>query len=108
MLDYISKFVIGGLILVLATYFSKTKNIFFAGIVTTLPFMTLANLTLQMKYLSADEFQQAQKSGILGAIGLALFIICIYLFSAWMKPIYAIFLALAVYFLYFVIYKLFA
>jgi uncharacterized membrane protein (GlpM family) len=106
--EYIWKFFIGGLILVLATYFSKSKNIFLAGIITTLPIMTLANLMLQIKYLDAGEFQQAQKSGIFGALGLALFIFGCYLFTTWVKPVYAILLSLAIYFLYFVFYKYFA
>lgn len=107
MWDYVFKFVIGGAILVLATYFSKSKNLFFAGIITTLPLMTLANMTLQLKYLNPQEFQQAQKSGIYGAIGLTLFVAICYFLAPWVKPVYAVLIAILVYCIYFWICRLF-
>lgn len=108
MLDYVIKFLIGGAILVLATYFSKSKNLFFAGIITTLPLMTLANMTLQIKYMDSREFQLAQKSGIFGALGLALFIACCYLLAPWFKPMYAVLISIVIYCVYFLIYKQFS
>lgn len=104
-MDYFFKFLLGGTILVLASYFSKSKNLFLAGIITTLPIMTLVNMTLQVKLLNGSEFQQAQKNGIFGALGLALFILSCYLLSSWFKPVYAIAISIPVYFLYFWIYK---
>lgn len=74
MIDYLIKFILGGSIVVLATYFSKTKNIFLSGIITTLPIITLLNMMLQIKYLNTQEFHLAQKSDILGVIGLVLFV----------------------------------
>lgn len=52
MLDYVVKFILGGTIVVIATYFSKTKNIFLSGIITTLPIVTLLNMMLQIKYMN--------------------------------------------------------
>jgi uncharacterized membrane protein (GlpM family) len=103
--EYVSKFIIGGCILVLATYFSKSKNLFLSGVITTLPLMTLANMSLQMKFMDSGEFHLAQKSGIFGALGLALFVFCVFLLTNWMKPLYAILLSLLIYALYFTIYK---
>lgn len=106
MMDYIFKFIIGGMMLVLATYFSKSKNLFLAGVITTIPIMTLANMTLQVKFLNGPEFQQAQKNGIFGALGLVIFILSCYVLSSWFKPMYAIFLSIPIYFIYIWIYKL--
>jgi uncharacterized membrane protein (GlpM family) len=108
MFDYLVKFLIGGMIVVLATYFSKTKNIFLSGIITTLPIVTLLNMMLQVKYLNTEEFHNAQKSGIVGAVGLALFIASCYVLTNWMKPVHAILLGMVVLFLYFFLYKLLA
>lgn len=105
MFEYISKFIIGGCILALATYFSKSKNLFLSGVITTLPLMTLANMMVQMKLMNSTEFQFAQKSGIWGSIGLVLFVFCVFLLSNWMKPLYAILLSLLIYVTYFVVYK---
>lgn len=108
MLDYVVKFVLGGTIVVMATYFSKTKNIFLSGIITTLPIVTLLNMMLQIKYMSSQEFHSAQKSGILGAIGLVLFIATCYVLTTWVKPIYAIGFAIVMLFLYFWMYRQFS
>jgi uncharacterized membrane protein (GlpM family) len=105
MMDYFFKFIIGGIMLVLASYFSKSKNLFLAGVITTLPIMTLANMTLQVKFLNGLEFQQAQRNGIFGALGLVLFILSCYVLSSWFKPMYAILLSIPIYFIYFLIYK---
>ncbi|MFP3388133.1 DUF3147 family protein [Brevibacillus sp. SIMBA_040] len=108
MLDYVVKFILGGTVVVIATYFSKTKNIFLSGIITTLPIVTLLNMMLQIKYMNSQEFHSAQKSGILGAIGLVLFISTCYVLTTWVKPIYAIAFALVTLFLYFGMYKQFS
>ncbi|MDF2680489.1 MAG: hypothetical protein K0R47_1679 [Brevibacillus sp.] len=105
MIDYLIKFILGGSIVVLATYFSKTKNIFLSGIITTLPIITLLNMMLQIKYLNTQEFHLAQKSGILGAIGLVLFVASCYVLTTWVKPTNAIFFAILILFLYFWMYK---
>jgi len=105
MLDYVIKFIVGGSIVVLATYLSKTKNIFLSGIITTLPIITLLNMTLQIKYMNDQEFHLAQKSGILGAVGLALFIASCYVLTVWVKPVFAILFAILILFLYFWMYK---
>lgn len=105
MLDYVIKFILGGSLVVLATYLSKSKNIFLSGIITTLPIITLLNMTLQIKYMNDQEFHLAQKSGILGAIGLVLFIASCYILTVWVKPLYAILFAILILFLYFWMYK---
>jgi uncharacterized membrane protein (GlpM family) len=97
MLEYVSKFILGGCILAFATYFSKSKNLFMSGLITVLPLMTLANMTLQMKFMSSKEFHTAQKSGIFGAFGLALFVFCVFLLTNWMKPSYAVLLSVFIY-----------
>ncbi|MED4581280.1 DUF3147 family protein [Brevibacillus choshinensis] len=105
MIDYLIKFIVGGSVVVLATYFSKTKNIFLSGIITTLPIITLLNMMLQIKYLNTQEFHLAQKSGILGAIGLVLFVSSCYVLTTWVKPTYAILFAILILLLYFWMYK---
>ncbi len=105
MIDYLIKFVIGGSIVVLATYFSKTKNIFLSGIITTLPIITLLNMMLQIKYMNTQEFHLAQKSGILGAFGLVLFVASCYVLTTWVRPVYAILFGILILFLYFWMYK---
>lgn len=105
MIDYVLKFLLGGAILVLTTYLSKSKHIFLSGIITTLPIITLVNMTLQIKYLNDQEFHLAQKSGILGAIGLVLFVSSCYVLTTWLKPAYSILLGIVILFLYFWIYR---
>ncbi|MED1949967.1 MULTISPECIES: GlpM family protein [Brevibacillus] len=105
MIDYVIKFLIGGCVLVFASYLSKTKNIFLSGIITTLPILTLLNMMLQIQYLNTQEFHLAQKSGILGAIGLVLFVASCYVLTTWLKPAYAILFAICILFLYFWMYK---
>ncbi|WP_379969787.1 hypothetical protein [Ectobacillus sp. sgz5001026] len=104
--EYVSKFIIGGCILALATYFSKSKNIFLSGVITILPIMTLANLILQTKFLNKNEFQSAQKAGIFGAFGAVLFLFSVFLLAYWMKPLYAILLAICIYIVYFLVGRL--
>jgi uncharacterized membrane protein (GlpM family) len=103
--EYISKFILGGCILALATYFSKSKNLFFSGVITTLPLMTLANMSLQLKNMTPQEFHLAQKSGIFGGIGLTLFVFCSFLLTNLMKPLHSVLIALAIYVVYFAVYK---
>lgn len=97
MLDYLFKFLVGGTILTLATYFGKSKNLFWAGIITTIPLMTIANMTLQIRLLDARDFREAQRSGIFGALGLCFFIGMVYLLTHWMKPPLALLLSIALY-----------
>lgn len=104
-IEYVSKFIIGGCILAIATYFSRSKSLFLSGIITTLPLMTLANMTLQMKFMNPKEFHVSQKSGIFGSIGLLLFIFSVFFMTNWIKPVYAVLLSLLVYITYFVLYK---
>jgi uncharacterized membrane protein (GlpM family) len=103
--EYVLKFIIGGCILALATYFSKSKNVFLSGVITLLPIMTLANMIMQMKFMNSKEFQSAQKNGIFGAFGLTLFVFSVFPMTNWMKPLYAILLSLVIYVIYFVAYK---
>jgi uncharacterized membrane protein (GlpM family) len=106
MIEYVSKFILGGCILALATYFSKSKNLFLSGVITVLQLMTLANMTLQMKFMDSKEFHSAQKSGIFGALGLALFVFCVFLLTNWIKPSYAVLLSVIIYATYLSIYKI--
>lgn len=105
MFEYITKFILGGCILALATYFSKSKHLFLSGIITVLPLMTIANMSLQMKFMSIKEFHQAQKSGFFGGIGLVLFVLCVFTATIWMKPVAAISLSLGIYVVYMIVYK---
>lgn len=97
MFDYLLKFLVGGTILALATYFGKSKDLFWAGIITTIPLMTIANMTLQMRLLDPSEFRAAQRSGIFGALGLFCFIGMVYLLTQWLKPPLALLLSVALY-----------
>lgn len=101
MLDYAFKFILGGTILVLATYFGKSKDLFLAGIITTIPLMTLANMVVQMKLLDPGEFRQAQTAGILGGLGLTLFVAAVYVLTRWFKPSLSVGLAVLIYVGYF-------
>jgi uncharacterized membrane protein (GlpM family) len=100
LVDYIIKFIIGGQCLVLASYFSQMKNFFWAGIITTLPIMTIANMLLQMSVLNQNEFHRTQKSGILGGFGLGLFVLVCFICTYWFKPITAMSLSILFYLIY--------
>ncbi|WP_139488404.1 DUF3147 family protein [Brevibacillus dissolubilis] len=103
--EYVSKFILGGCILALATYLSKSNNVFLSGVITTLPIMTLANMSLQMKYMDDQKFHLAQKSGIFGALGLVLFVGCVFLLTNWTRPLYAVLISLVIFVIYMALYK---
>jgi uncharacterized membrane protein (GlpM family) len=99
---------IGGAMLTLASYFAKTKNLVLAGIITTLPILTLTNMFFQTRILSQVEFHLATRNGIFGAFGLALFVTCVFINSSWLKPAHSILLAVVVELVYLAVVRLFA
>ncbi|WP_416825803.1 GlpM family protein [Ectobacillus polymachus] len=98
--DYVIKFVLGGTILVLATYLSKSKHLFLSGIITLLPIMTLMNMRLQMKFMDIKEFRITQKFAIFGALGAVILVFSVYILSNWIKPTQAAIISLMVYIMY--------
>ena len=94
---YVAQFLIGGSIMVLASYLSQSKHVYLSSIITLLPILTLLNLRLQIRHMTADTFHQIQANAIYGAIGMIILTSCIFVFSSYYKPANAVLLALAVY-----------
>lgn len=103
MAEYLFKFLLGGIIITLATYFSKSKNYFLSGIITLLPIMTLLNMRLQLTYMNVKEFRMTQLNAILGALGAVMLLLSIYVLTLWFKPFLAIALSLLIYIAYMII-----
>lgn len=79
-MSYIVQFMIGGLVMVSASLLSKSKYLFLSGVITLLPIMTLINISLRMKNMSALDFRIAQKNAIFGALGAVILIGGIYIY----------------------------
>ena len=99
-MSYIVQFMIGGLVMVLASLLSKSKYLFLSGVITLLPIMTLINISLQMKNMSSLDFRITQKNAIFGAFGAVILIGGIYVLSNWVKPLHAVLGAFTIYLLY--------
>lgn len=94
---YIAQFIIGGTVMVLASFLSQSKHLYLSSIITLLPIMTLLNLRLQIKNMTPETFHHIQANAIYGAIGMILFTVCIFVLSNYIKPSSAVLLALSIY-----------
>jgi uncharacterized membrane protein (GlpM family) len=95
--DYALKFIIGGIIFVLMSYFSQSKMLFLSGVITFIPVMTLINMSMQIKTMSVVEFRAAEFNGIFGAFGAVVLMAAVFLLTGWIRPIYAALIAVAFY-----------
>lgn len=100
--NYVIRFLIGGTIFVLMSYFSKSKILFLSGIITFIPIMTLINMGMQIKYMNVKEFRTTEFNGIFGALGAVVLISCVFLLTHWIKPVNAAFISVGVYLAYMV------
>ncbi|AMO85604.1 putative membrane protein required for alginate biosynthesis [Solibacillus isronensis B3W22] len=94
---YIIQFILGGTVMLLASWLSKSNLHFLSGIITLLPILTLLNMRLQMKNMTEDTFHIVQQNAIFGAVGMVLFTVLVFYLSGLWKPSYAILGALSVY-----------
>lgn len=106
-LDYVLKFILGGTIIVLATYFSRSRHLFLSGIITLLPIMTLINMRLQIKNMTLKDFRLTQRNAIFGAIGAVILLLSVFILTNWIKPIHAVLISLAIYLIYMLMCKYF-
>ncbi|MFX3619146.1 MAG: GlpM family protein [Sporolactobacillus sp.] len=100
--NYVIRFLIGGTIFVLMSYFSRSKILFLSGIITFIPIMTLINMGMQIKYMNVQEFRTTEFNGIFGALGAVVLIFCVFLLTHWIKPVNAAFISVGVYLAYMV------
>ena len=94
---YIIQFIIGGTVMLLASWLSRSNLHFLSGIITLLPILTLLNMRLQMKNMTDETFHLVQMNAIYGAIGMILFTGLVFYFSTNLKPGQAVLSALAIY-----------
>lgn len=99
-MGYVIQFIIGGSVMLLAALLSKSKYVFLSGVITLLPILTLLNLRLQVVNMSADTFHETQRNGIIGAIGMVILIVGIYILSGLYKPSTAVIIGLCIYVIY--------
>ncbi|MCH7322568.1 MULTISPECIES: GlpM family protein [Solibacillus] len=102
---YIIQFIIGGTVMLLASWLSRSNLHFLSGVITLLPILTLLNMRLQMKSMTAETFQLVQQNAIFGAIGMVLFTSLVFYFSSIWKPGQAVLSALGIYIVFMVIGK---
>ncbi|MCO7124366.1 GlpM family protein [Sporolactobacillus shoreicorticis] len=100
MWGYVIKFIIGGTIFVLMSYFSKSKILFLSGVITFIPLMTLINMGMQIKYMNVEEFRTTEFNGLFGAFGAVVLIFSVFLLTNWMKPVNAVILSVGIYVIY--------
>lgn len=94
---YVTQFIVGGTVMLLATWLSRSNLHFLSGIITLLPILTLINMRLQMKNMTDETFHLVQMNAIYGAIGMVLFTSLVFYFSTKWNPGQAILTALAIY-----------
>lgn len=94
---YVAQFVIGGTVMLLATWLSRSNLHFLSGVITLLPILTLLNMRLQMKSMTEETFHIVQLNAIYGAFGMVLFTSFVFYFSTIWKPGQAILTALTIY-----------
>ncbi|WP_416653996.1 GlpM family protein [Bacillus amyloliquefaciens] len=99
-MSFLIQFFIGGTVMVAAAFLSKSKYLFLSGVITLLPIMTLLNIQLQLKNMSADDFRAAQKNGIFGAFGAVIFISSIFILTNWFKGSHSVIGAFLIYICY--------
>lgn len=94
---YVTQFIVGGMVMLLATWLSRSNFHFLSGIITLLPILTLLNMRQQIKNMTPDTFHLVQMNAIYGAIGMVLFTGLVFYFSSLWKPGQAVLTALAIY-----------
>lgn len=99
-MGYVIQFIVGGSVMLLAAFLSKSKYIFLSGVITLLPILTLLNLRLQVKNMSADTFHATQRNGIIGAVGMVILVGGIYILSDLYKPSTAVVIGVCIYVIY--------
>lgn len=97
---YITQFIVGGSVMVLASYLSQSKYLFLSGIITLLPILTLLNMRLQIKNMTPETFHAVQANAIYGAVGMIVFTVLVFILSNTYKPTIALSIALGVYILF--------
>lgn len=102
---YVIQFIIGGTIVLLASWLSRSNFYYLSAIITLLPILTLLNLRLQIKSMTAETFHLVQQNAIFGAVGMVLFTVLIFYFSSFWKPTHSVVVALAIYAVYMIIGK---
>ena len=70
---YCVQFIIGGTVMLLASWLSRSSFHFLSAIITLLPILTLLNLRLQIKNMTDETFHLVQQNAIFGAVGMVLF-----------------------------------
>lgn len=105
-MGYVLQFIIGGSVMLLAAMLSKSKYLFLSGIITLLPILTLINLRFQLKNMSSEIFHETQRHAIIGAVGMVVLIVCIYILSGFMKPVVAVIVGVCLYVVYMICTKL--
>lgn len=86
--------------MLLAAMLSQSKYLFLSGIITLLPILTLINLRFQLINMSSEDFHITQRHAIVGAVGMVVLIVCIYILSGFMKPVMAVILGVCLYVVY--------
>ena len=94
---YVTQFIVGGTVMLLATFLSRSNFHFLSGIITLLPILTLLNMRLQIKNMTSETFHLVQMNAIYGAIGMVLFTCLVFYFSSIWKPGQAVLTALTIY-----------
>ena len=102
---YAIQFIIGGTIVLLASWLSRSNFYYLSAIITLLPIMTLLNLRLQIKSMTDETFHLVQQNAIFGAVGMVLFTVLIFYFSSFWKPSHSVLVALAIYAVYMIVGK---
>lgn len=105
-MGYVIQFIVGGSVMLLAAFLSKSKYVFLSGVITLLPILTLINLRLQVKNMSWDTFRETQRNGIIGAVGMVILIVGIYFLSDLYKPSTAVIMGVCIYVIYMICSKL--
>ena len=94
---YFIQFVLGGTVMLLASWLSRSNLHFLSGVITLLPIMTLLNMRLQMRNMTDETFHIVQMNTIFGAIGMVLFTSFVFYFSTIWSPGKSVLWALAIY-----------
>ena len=102
---YVIQCIIGGAVMLLASWLSRSNLHYLSGVITLLPILTLLNMHLQMKAMTDETFHLVQQNAIFGAIGMVLFTGLVFYFSNIWKPGQAVLCALGIYIVFMVIGK---
>ena len=94
---YFIQFIIGGTVMLLASWLSRSNLHFLSGVITLLPILTLLNMRLQMKSMTDETFHLVQQNAIIGAIGMVIFTGFVFYFSGFWKPTQSILYAITIY-----------